>query len=531
MDTIRWRPSSGFRRRESLLETSDHGLPDAASHCLEIGTKLDEDELVRWAYIAAGGEHATAVWTAPLIEASCSQQAECWKLRVSYLILGACIGSKPSLLALRALDSNIYSATRAAIQQRHRPDFGLDHGISSFMKFLDSPALDAATCSLVDAIRSQNVERARQLLQEPLADVANLVDGAGQNVLHLLTYLEDEETEGLASLCHDKGASLDQTATEFEPATLFLHRAPIRGTPLLWAAAKGMWALFWTLLRLHEQTGVTIRGAVARQIAVNAAAFHHSEILRRLLAQLKQTPRLFQLEDDEPLPDTDSEVYMALLLLLTVQRVDVMQLLRRTLHGSNFRDAQADTFGVLLNEITNLFKTLYTRFPTDDSIVYLLLATDNDKCLSLFMQTIRRFNEEDILTAMVSSLQKCILEDSVRCFKIIWHEFPQLVNYSGVLGSLIPLFVAAGSSNPIYAKMLLERRADVTVVYMHRTPLSRAVMDGRLKTADIIYSFCTDQNKQHAFGFSEVTGSTLMGRVLAVWTKGTKTQELISAMQ
>jgi hypothetical protein len=52
-----------------------------------------------------------------------------------------------------------------------------------------------------------------------------------------------------------------------------------------------------------------------------------------------------------------------------------------------------------------------------------------------------------------------------------------------------------------------------------------------LKTADTIYDFFTDQQRQQTFGFNDVTGFTLMGRVMSVWGTRTKSQALISAMQ
>lgn len=179
----------------------------AMSHCLERGTRLVKDDLVKWIYTAAHWGHPHASWIAPLIEASCSQNSPAVtnRLRMSCLVAGACIGIKRSLIVLKARYPPLYQVTRLIIQSRHRPNFELGSSIPScnimiLGQFILSPPLVVSECSLLDALKSKNVVRARVFLECDSAD-ASILDEHGQSVLHLLSDLEDDETHGLALLC------------------------------------------------------------------------------------------------------------------------------------------------------------------------------------------------------------------------------------------------------------------------------------------------------------------------------------------
>jgi ankyrin repeat protein len=359
-------------------------------------------------------------------------------------------------------------------------------------------------------------------------------DETGRNPLHALTYLEDRETEDLASLCCKRGASLEHNAQETEPTTLYLNRRPIEGSSLRWAAAKGMMCLFQDLLLLHEQNGIIIRDAVS--IASHAAAFHHHIILGSLLEYQKTIPKLF-LYEEILRPDRDWRAYLHLLLTSALTIMDILPLSRRLLHGISAPTARIATLELLLEEGVDPLNAPETTLPNGQrvsmgpSAVDLVLDIDDDQCFSVLALNIKSsYNEATILNAMSHSLQQCIAEDHLKCFKAVVKEFPQLINFVGELGTLTPLNMAARRPDPIYARILLEKGADVTVSNKDFSPLARAVVDGHLETADTIYEFCTDQQRQQTFGFNDVTGFTLMGRVMSVWGTRKKSQALVSAM-
>jgi hypothetical protein len=520
---------------DGLRKRSIQAYQVAVSYILELGTELDEAELVRWAYIAAKGDHPQAIWTAPLIKASCGRQPVPQQFHLSCLVLGACIGSKPSLTVLKATDSELYNATRTVMRQRCRPNFKLGPALSNFIDFVDAPLLDSSNCDLMEAIKSHNVDRARFLLRDPSLDLKNLFDEIGCNPLHALTYLEDKDTEDLASLCCKRGASLEHNAQEFEPTTAYLYRNPIEGSPLSWAAAKGMMRLFQDLLSLHEQNGIIITDAPI--IAAHAAAFYHHIVLDSLLEVQKRIPELF-VYNEYPNPAQDWRVYLDGLLTVALMTTDILPLARRLLHGTTAPIAKTATLELLLEKGADPLNAPKTTLSNGQTVsrgsrtVNLTLLVDDDQGFLVLASRIKQtYNETTILDAMSGTLQECINADHLKCFKAVVKEFPRLINFIGELGKPSPLIVAASSPNPIYARILLDNGADVTVAYDNFSPLAISLVDGHLETADTIFGFCTEQQRQQIFSFDEVTGYTLMGRVMSVWGTRKKSQALISAIQ
>lgn len=516
----------------------------AMSHCFELGTQLDESELVKWLYIAAQRGHAHALWMAPLIQSS-YECPEHQHLRDLCLVVGACIGSKPSLSVLRTQEPKLYKATLTAIQQRSRPDLNEDGSIWMFMDFLHSPLLDPCTFELMDALRTHNVDRARVLLNDDSTD-ASIVDDAGRGVLHALTLLEDEKAEDLAKLCCVRGANLSLSATDNERTESWLLGSSTEGTPIYWAAAKGMTLLFRALLLLHVGTGTIIEHAY--RITMLVASRHHHCILAALLEQQKQTPHLFLQEiyisDSQSFEFVPgSEEYTQTLLGMSLTRMGTFPLYRRIFHGSNADIAQKSTVELVLDQggdplhlpcpgLADLgAEDIYSAFSS-------VLIADDVSAAAILASNIDRsgLNAND-LEVLSQSLQLCMYNKSGRCFELLVNTFPQLLNFGesgsffSELSTLTPLNAAARQSDPTYARVLLERGADISIWHNNFSPLARAVTDGHPQTAEVIYEYCSEAERQRDFGPNERTGFTLMGRVMSVWCTGKKSQSLISVMQ
>jgi hypothetical protein len=252
-----------------------------------------------WVYVAARGGHPQASWIAPLLGRSCAESSASTLGDVQYrmvcLAIGACIGSVPSLLALKEANLGMYHSTRATIQSRQRPNFQMKSTIILFKDFLDAPHLNVSTCKLMDAIKSHNVDRARELLESHSTDTTNMFDEEGFNVLHALTFLEDEDAASLALLAYVHGANLSRVATLSEPTAVKLYARHIEGTPIYWAAIKGMPRLFKVLLELHVESSTPIIDSP--RMTMQTAMLHHHDILRQILVQRDSTPEAFSDED------------------------------------------------------------------------------------------------------------------------------------------------------------------------------------------------------------------------------------------
>lgn len=526
---------------ESIAFSNDHhesqarlAFHVAMSHCLELGTCLDERELVKWLYIAARGGYGLALWIAPLVQDPCAHDPGNHTFRRLCLAVGACIGSKPSLAALQAEDPELYRATRAALRLRCRPDFEREHSITSFLRFFDSPHLDLSTCGLLDAIKSHNFDLARTLLSNASID-ASVLDGAGRGVLHALTLVEDQETEGLAQLCYRRGASLTVRAIDGEPTTIGLRGCCIEGTPIHWAAAKGMTRLFEALLLLHVDSGVIVEDAEA--IVIPAAGYHHHAILAAVLEQQNKTPHLFSYRE-QVMPG--SLVYTQMLLGSSLTRLKTVPLSRRILHGSRFQRAQTKTMELVLNAGADpLFERcigieLRDNAPGMHTAIASVIMVDDAFSMNILAGRIKRSHPDAaVLEALSSSLQLCMRHDSTRCFEVILDAFPLLVHSkrAGDFQMLTPLHIAATRPDPSFVRVLLERGAVATLQRDGFSPLACAVMGGNLQTADIIYDRLSELERQRDFGCNESTGLTMMGSVMRRWALGGKSQHLLRSME
>ncbi|KAH7067494.1 hypothetical protein BKA63DRAFT_118501 [Paraphoma chrysanthemicola] len=502
----------------------------AMSHCLQLGVYLNEDELVSWTYVAAKGGHPQAVWVAPLLEASCMSSSADRDYRMVCLAIGACLGSIPSLVALKAADRTMYELTRTAIQLRHRQEFGLKHSIMLLQEFMDAPRIDLSKCSLVEALKSQNVDWARSLLGDHSLDLSNMFDQNGRNALHALTYLEDEDTDGLALLACVHGADLSRFAYLHERTSVMLYRRGIEGTPLQWAAVKGMVQLFGDLMQIHEETGTVITDALP--IAMRTAALHHCDILSMLLIQREKTPELFS--DGVPFGSNYLLVQAMLGASLTV--ADTVPLARRLLHGPGSSMAQKNTINFLLSKGANVHGPCYefddwTPLSGDHTAISLAISYHDDIALSLLLNHMEASRAEtNTLELLNGTLQYCIAQESLKCFEVVLDAFPLLINVSPTTKGLTPLNIAARNQRSDYALALLERGADTSVHHENFSPLARAILDGYLETAEIIYNFCSDTERQQTFGYNSVTGFTMMGRIMSLWYAGRKSKVLIDAM-
>lgn len=127
--------------------------------------------------------------------------------------------------------------------------------------------------------------------------------------------------------------------------------------------------------------------------------------------------------------------------------------------------------------------------------------------------------------------------DAYRCFHVILEEYPHLTNpkpsteSDDDLSTLMPLTVAARKADGRFARQLLEKGADPTIEYNGLPPLAYAVTDGNLQTAQIIYENCSREQREKMLGYDDVTGISLMGRVMSTWHTRRRSEKLIQAIK
>ncbi|CAN9392120.1 unnamed protein product [Alternaria alternata] len=512
----------------------------AISTCCELGVEFNEAELLEWAYTAAKSGHSHAMWTAPLLEDSCVSKYEDGEFRKACLVIGACTGSIPSLLALERTDCALFDSTLEAIRLKQRPDF--EHNSAStfelFMRFSEAPSITLSTCSLIDALGSHNVEQARRILLETSpTDLANMMDERGRNVLHMLTYLRDGETEGLALLAHGHDASLQQVAAGSESTNLFLYSKQISGTPVYWAALKGMSCLVKQLLELHKKSGAVVLDFV--DMIFSVALLHHSEVLQLIISQFKLDPNLMM--NCSSYQDEQSLIQALLGAALTsTTNVSVS---RRILHGVDFTAARSSTLNLLLDGGANpllpcqgVTDTVFGNIDYD--ALSLAIANKDHASLSLLLARLRKsIDQSQVQKEMRNKIQFCVIENSLRCLRVLLEIFPEVVNPPIAVRSEIPkiptpLYMAATHARPEFALALLEAGADVTVWYEGFSPLACALAHGHLDTADVIYKFCSEVDIKRIFDYNETDGVTMSGRLMAIWRTGrNKGKGLIGAMK
>jgi ankyrin repeat protein len=510
----------------------------AISNCCELGVEFNEAELLAWAYTAAKSGHNHAMWMAPLLEDSCRSTYGDRDFRKACLVIGACIGSIPSLRALERTDRILYDSTLTAIRSKRRPDFENDTPTTFelFMRFSEAPSLALSTCNLIDALGSHNVEEARKILEMSSTDVTNMTDELGRNILHMLTYLRDEDTEGLALLAYVQGASLEQVSASSESTHSFLYNRQISGTPMCWAALKGMSCLVKQLLELHEESGIAFEGF--DEIILSVAFLHHFEVLRLIISQLKRTPELMVNRS----PYQDNQQLIQALLGAALTSVTNIPLSRRMLHGVDFDTAQSRTLNLLLDEGANpllpchgLTDTVFEQIDYD--ALSFAIANNDHASLALLLAKVRNsIDQSQVQEEMDGKLQFCVIQNSLSCLRVLLEIFPEIVNppvtSSGVPQIPTPLNMAARHARPEYALALLDAHADITVWHKGFSPLARALIDGHLDTANAIYRFCSKEDIQRIFDYNETSGATMSGRLMAIWRTGrNRGKGLIGAMR
>ncbi|RYO35104.1 hypothetical protein AA0113_g639 [Alternaria arborescens] len=511
----------------------------AISNCCELGVEFDEAELLAWAYTAAKSGHNHAMWMAPLLEDSCvSSKYKDEGFRKACLVIGACIGSIPSLLALERTDQTLYDSTLTAIRSRRRPDFERDspNTFELFDRFSVAPSLTLSTCSLIDALGSHNVEQARRILKTSSTDVTNMTDERGRNIFHMLTYLRDGDTEGLVQLADVQGASLEQVAAGCESTHNFLYNGQVSGTPMYWAALKGMSCLVQQLLVLHEKSGTAVEGF--DEIIFSVAFLHHSEVLRLIISQLERTPHLMVNRS----PYQDSQQLIQALLGAALTSATNLPLSRRMLHGVDFATARSCTLNLLLDAGANplflcqgLTDTVFEEIDYD--ALSFAIANKDHASLALLLNRVRvSIDRSQVQEAMDGKIQFCVTQNSLSCLRVLLEIFPEIANPPvasfGFSQIPTPLNMAARHARPEFALALLEAGADITVWHKGFSPLARALVDGHLDTADVIYKFCSEDDIKRIFDYNKTSGATMSGRLMAIWRKGRNLGKgLIGAMK
>ncbi|KAF2733374.1 hypothetical protein EJ04DRAFT_524553 [Polyplosphaeria fusca] len=510
--------------RSDLLEQATVAFQVAMSHCFEVGTQLKEEELVKWIYIAATGGLPIALWTAPLLEASCKTKHFDDEQRKGCLVIGACIGSKLAMSILRSEYPKVHTALHTTLQKISLVQYRQPN-LTDFMKNIwDAAPIEPSQSPLVDALKSHNIAQARLLLQDSGAD-ASFLDERGMSVLHILSDVEDEELSGLAHLCYAQGASLTATASDLGSIPLNIDSITIEGPPITWAAARGMITLFEELVNLHIEHHVPIQNSV--DMVIRAAAHHQYGILESLLDYRENAPDIFPPNVQDP--QVPEEYFKQGLLAAALLGMGTLPLLRRLFHGSDMVHAQKRTIQLLLDGGAD-FMSLNIRKD--------ILKYDNDTAMGMFIDTFRGSEREpEALLVLASSFRSCLYMDAYRCFDVILGKCPTLANpdpstvWIDSFPTLTPLNAAARKSDPRFAQQLLNKGANPAIDYKMFSPLARAVTDGWLETAEVIYEHCSEEQRKATLGYDKVTGFSLMGRIMSAWRTRGRSEKLIQAMK
>ncbi|KAF2113319.1 hypothetical protein BDV96DRAFT_601491 [Lophiotrema nucula] len=466
--------ASAFKHKLSinadLKQQSRLAFQVALGCCLQVSTRLDEKEIVKWMYVAAKGGLPIAMWVFPLLSASCQigeEEIRDEAFRESCLLIGAC---------------------------------------------------------------ARNISQIRRILQDTATD-ASSVDDNGSTALHRLTDLEDEEVEGLAHLCYIRGASLTKTASQSNPVPLHIAGLSIGGPPISWAAAKGMPQLFEELIILHVEHDAQINNSEI--MAIQAAGHHQHRILGILLEWRNEAPHLFPQD-----PRLDAEEFVQTLLGVALSGMGVSPLLRRVLHGQDLYDAQRKTIQLTIDAGADYLSPCPTGRGVASNATDAMIQYDDVHAMNIFIDAFRGSDREPAaVEALEAGLSYCLFMGSYQCFYTILERLPQLANpqpsgsFADDLSTLTPLNTAARLADASFARTLLEKGADPTIRHRGFSPLARAVMDGNLQTADVIYDYCSKEERDRTFDYNEDTGFSLMGRVMSMWHSRQRSRNLISAVR
>ncbi|KAH8886150.1 hypothetical protein GQ53DRAFT_769395 [Thozetella sp. PMI_491] len=513
----------------------------AISQCLELGAPCDESLLTKSLYVSSLAGYDNAVLQTPLLGTSSSPQIPLYKLRPLFLVVGSILGIKSSQQALKADHPDLYASMMQDLRVRRRIHRSLssDPGVMQRLRDIAScPEENPETFSLIEALQSYNVARTRQLLESDDCD-ASVVDDENRGVFHLLTNFEDEDAASLAGLCHLRGGLLNYQSQAYPSSCLMLSSDP-SGTTLGWAWACGMKKYFSRLLELHKNNSAEILDY--RLLVIHSAASHTPVLLQLLvsdgyaashknrsnfsldtIAIMARYKRAFGSEEDlrmgmQQMLDQPWSDFMSLCLYACLWHCgagSLSMVSRRVRHRSAALQRRLDTLQLLLQEGASVVAALSHAVSMDDA-ASLEVVCKRIKQSGKTDEHLLRLYYELLNTIFVSRDRSY----PSKCFEVLLSAFPELAKQTCSESiAITPLCAAARNKNPRYAQRLLELDADIDGEYAGFSPLARALMDGFLETAEVIYQHMNEQQRQGVFEQHPVSGFTMTGRLVSVWLR------------
>lgn len=486
----------------------------SVSAYLGTGTQRNEVTALRWLQASAAGGHLPAILFADVLHYASPMREQIPNIGSAFTVISALCGGKHSRALLRNSCPRLYQQVSDVSAYKTwvgKSEPAGPYGIFTLVDLRNTTPTFPESVTLHEALQRANSKRVRELLAETTTDIP-LLDRTSPRVMHLLAQFEhdDQSTAGLARLCFSKGARLDGLLDDADG---------LATSPFTNAVRAGMPCLALTILALHENSGVPV--ADDHTALLVAAAGHHAGMIYALITTARRTPALlpgiYQCLQDAPLG-------LAEALHFTLGGPGLLTLRRRSSHGPDFLLAKQVTIALLLKfgadpwiEFTSHGDTSNGDTSDGDSAMMLAEHDDDATALMLFL----RFSQSPLdgsHKAIIAA--NCICNSALECLSAVLSAFPDVVN-SKVAGFTL-LSLAVREADPSYTSLLIQQGADFTSSVVQEdgsswSPLARALIDGRVRNASLIYNRFTPQQRKALWHSEKSSGITTFARVLQQW--------------
>lgn len=501
-------------------------------HLLHIGTKFSLSKGLSWFWAAALGCHKPAMPIAPLLHHHYAPQSSPLRQQRLLLSLGGLSRNLQCMDILALRWPGHYQALLRVIREKWHTCLSTDQNFN-MMHPLDTvnfyrqffPAPDAG---LIDKILSYDLDCVQRLLDA--GGDAGMVSNEGISALHALTYLRDADAVDLATILVDRGASLSASWPD-SPDIFTCFGRKISGSPLFCAISCNQIGLAKTLITLHGKRKVKVKDYA--RILIFTVFYWCHELVEALLDLIQTHPSLcdaiLTLNESEELEGvSEFQIHPRHLLLLAMDRPDLLSLERRVRHGPLYDEAYAKTLELLIARGADPTKGIFESCP-----LYECLENDDTVALRCFILYLYENCDGDPLTPMIdpghirklssgssehTGLQFCIYSKSVGCFHILLDEFPLLMEEKNARGLTALHSASEHPDNIPLLRALLERGANVLAAAQDdTTPLYRALANCNTEGADLIMQYCSSEQIGILLSRQPDTGHSLFSILTHAW--------------
>ncbi|KAI0119715.1 hypothetical protein F4814DRAFT_447532 [Daldinia grandis] len=501
----------------------------------DLSTRLDisEQDRLSCMYASALGGSVESLVMAPLVGDSYDAHFPEDSIRLFCLVIGALLRHQQSATLLRESRPDLHESTRRILQARIPLSLELDKksALSYLNEIQTAPLLEKDKADLLTLIASQNIEEITQFLGYRDCDAA-ITDMYGAGALHYLSYLSDEEATSLATICHEKGASLTQKTIHFGGILNPRFNSKPESTPLEIAMRRNMPRYSVCLLELHIQTGTPV--SHDRSILLETIAFNYYYLLQVILERSPDNPEVFPEISEVPLEHCALYITRELMLMEDTS-VERRNLYTRIGNGEEFQSSRMLTLHLVLD--------LSRELPEWPDYISQLAQASVKRHDHVALQAILECYKhslptcEEVFIRLTNPFLGSITCRRPKCFGQLLEVFPELARVGSTEDTCEPLLIAATNADSYFTKELLLHGACYNDEGNHfsyhpflnteqiRTltrelgglvycPLFRALLHGHTESADLIYDSLTHGQQQLAL--SGLATDLVMG----FWVEG-----------